>query len=209
MSQPTIKYFKGINARVLPTFLCFECAGLPYTEERVTFDEWPNVKMDEALHPTHTVPTLTINGTVLNQSRACAMFAARASGMVPTNPLEAGLVEEVQACLEELFSGKDSYLQKDREAFLANNLPKWMGRIESLSTGDKFFLGGDKPSLADFWIVAMVCFFASEMPFTVDVVKKSDFEQFKVINRIVKATKAYPAVKAYFDRHPEEDIQLY
>lgn len=209
MSQPTVKYFKGINPRVLPTVLCFEVAGLPYTDERIDFEEWGKTKMDSDLHPTHTLPVLTINGKTLNQSRACAQFAAVASGLLPTNPLEAGLVEEAQACIEELFDGADGIKSgKGREAWVENNLPKWLGRIESLSTGDKFFLAGDRPTTADFWLVSILSFLALETQFTGGVPRKTDFAQFKTIQRIIKATKEYPAVKAYFDRHPEENVEF-
>ena len=206
MSLPTIRYFKGIGARALPAMLALEMAGLPYAEVRYTSEEWQEVKMDEEKHPTHTLPSLTIAGTTFGQSRACAAFAARAAGLLPMDPMDAALNEECEACIEELFTGADGikHVNGDREKFLANNLSKWFGRIERIATGDTYFLAGDKPGMADFWLVAFIDYLAGDRPWIGGVITKSDIEEYKIISRIVRATKAYAPVKRYYDRHPEE-----
>ena len=207
-NQPTVKYFDGIGFRVLPTVLSFEVAGLPYKEERIDFEEWGRTKGDTNMHPTNSLPVVTIAGTKLNQSVACAKFAAKAAGLEPQNPIEAGMVDEVEASLTELIQNTNGGIRskQGREKWITECLPKWMGRIEALAKGDKYFLTGDRISIADFWIVAYVDFMAKFPQFMEDIPRPEDFHQFKKINRIIKNVKAHPAVALYYTRHPAEDV---
>ena len=47
-------------------------------------------------------PLLTVNGTKIVQSRAIATFAASVSGLIPSDPIKAGLVNEVFYASEEI-----------------------------------------------------------------------------------------------------------
>ena len=204
-SKPVVRYFKGIGARVAPTLLAFEVGGIPYEEVRYTGDEWKEVKMDKEKNPTSTLPSMTVNGVTFNQSHSLAAYAAAVAGLTPTDPLADALEQEGISCLEEVFNGANGILSKcDRDTFQANNFKKWFARIESIVTGDKYFLPGDKPGQMDFWLVAFCDLFSRKMEFLRGIVTKEDVEEYKVISRIVRATKAYPAVASYFERHPEE-----
>jgi glutathione S-transferase len=205
MSQPKLTYFEGVGFRALPFRLAFEIAGVPYEDHRISFDEWGTTSGDRSKYPTGTLPVLNVKGQTIAQSRAISEYAARTAGLHRTDPLEVALVDEVQQNLEELISGEGGVAgnKLDRQEWLkAKNLPFWLTRIESQATGDKFFLPGDKPSLADFWILGFMDFFASGVIFK--QCEKGDFAPYAKLRRISENVKAIPAVANYFKKYPKD-----
>nr|UOU03299.1 glutathione S-transferase sigma 10 [Brachionus rubens] len=73
--------------------LIFAAAGAEYTDERVEFSEWPNLKPNA---PLGQLPYLTIDGSVhIPQSMAIARYVARETGLAGKTNLEQAQAEAI------------------------------------------------------------------------------------------------------------------
>ena len=134
----TVTYFP-FPGRGYVTRTCLKMAGIPFTDESISFPDFQAGKSNTAKFPLNQVPTMTLaNGTIVTQSGAMARYAGRLAGLYPTDPEEQLLCDEIVEVVNEFGSKvphhRDAEEKKKlREAFVADVLPKYMTFIANKS----------------------------------------------------------------------------
>ncbi|KAE9308873.1 hypothetical protein PR003_g20640 [Phytophthora rubi] len=101
MTQPQLKltYF-DIKGRAELTRLIFHYGGVTFTDNRVARADFPALK---PTLPFGQVPALEVNGTSYAQSMAVARYAAKLSGLYPSDPVKALKDADKKAQKQKLF----------------------------------------------------------------------------------------------------------
>lgn len=148
-------------------------------------------------------PYLEVDGTPLGQSLTMLRFVGKLAGLCPTGDLEAALaesqVEQINdaagACYAVMFSGAtDEEKAKAKEAVMTEKLPALLKGIAAY-LGDKAFLGGDSPSIADVMLFAFAEGFGA---YGWDWTAASP-----PLKRVVDSMAAHPKLQAYIAKRAE------
>eukprot|EP01084_Bolivina_argentea_P312861 541689_1 len=173
---PSIKisYFH-FNGRGAPLRAAAAIGGLSYEDNFVTFQEHKAAKID-GTRRWSGLPELSVydkDGKVIatvGQSNACIRYIGKLTGLYPTNPVEAALVDEILDSAEDTaqlltasMREKDAEKKKAmREALLADDkLPYWAKKFETrFEENEKRgcnngFVVGDKLTIADIKVYFM------------------------------------------------------
>lgn len=200
--------------------LAFHLNGIPFEDERLSFDEWkvrkPTTKFGQ-------VPMLTLeDGSEMAQSVAMMQYIGRlnpSSGSYPTDPLAAMRVDEMiglaqdfdKTILPSLYLaimptafGFDADYPKTpegqarikavREDFVANKLPTLLSFIVRALEQTGAFLCGDKPTIADCYV------FANMKQITrghMDHIPVTCLDDYPVIQAYMARFAAVPSIAAY------------
>ena len=181
--MPKIKltYF-NIEGAAEPTRLALAVAGQEYEDERINFPDWKDLKPKT---PYGNLPLMVIDdGPVKTQSMAMLRWvgATCSKTLYPQDKLYE--IEEAMGVLDDLvkawapnmymgmmpqkYGYPEGYNQTDegkdkiksmRQAFVKNELPTYLGRIEGLldkSGGDWLVAGTTEPTIADCYAVAQL-----------------------------------------------------
>lgn len=84
MPNYKLNYFNGRGRAELTRYI-FAAAGAKYTDNRVSFDNWPSLKPEA---PLGQMPYLEVDNQKLPQSIAIARFVAREFNLAGKNNLE-------------------------------------------------------------------------------------------------------------------------
>ncbi|XP_066921031.1 S-crystallin SL11-like [Clytia hemisphaerica] len=167
MAKYTLNYFQ-LPGRVEPIRLMFHAAGVEFTDNRLSVEEWASSKSDASRFPLHRMPTLEVGGKIYCQSMAIVRFVARELGFYGNNATDQLMIDQLCETVLEMFMQLSSIpydLEPDvrkakLEEFFASdkyNLP--MGFLTKMlkenQNGEGFFVG-DKLSLADFQITGIL-----------------------------------------------------
>ncbi|KAG6613579.1 putative glutathione S-transferase [Phytophthora cinnamomi] len=161
MAQPSIKltYFDG-KGRAELTRLIFNYGGVAFTDDRIARNDFPALK---PTLPLGQVPVLEVNGTTYAQSMAIARYAAKLSGLYPSDPVKALKADMFSCSLGELVDAFINFVFKTADAdekarkqkvFVDETAPKFFTALEKLVEG-KFVLG-DQISYADVHLLDLV-----------------------------------------------------
>ncbi|KAE9353503.1 hypothetical protein PF008_g4954 [Phytophthora fragariae] len=161
MTQPQLKltYF-DFKGRAELTRLIFHYGVVPFTDDRLARADFPALK---PTLPFGQVPALEVNGTSYAQSMAIARYAAKLSGLYPSDPVKALKVDMFSCSLGELAEAFIGIVLKTQDAdekaqkqklFVDETAPKFFTALEKLVEG-KFILG-DQISYADIHLLDLV-----------------------------------------------------
>lgn len=155
--MPTYKltYFpargKAESARYL-----FALADVKYEDERVTLEEWKELKPKFGLGH---LPVLEVDGKQITQSGAIFRYIGRNHGLYPSDPFESAQVDVVMETMKEFdpdiqqfFRTDDAEKEKAIKKYMEETAPKRFGDLEKLLVNNKDGKGwfvGDKISVAD------------------------------------------------------------
>lgn len=176
---PKLTYFK-FEAAAEKARLAFVCAGVPFEDNRIGFDEFKAIK--ETL-PNKQLPILELeNGEIVAQSMAIARYAAALGdgSLYPVRDVKKCLAIDVliglfdddsraftpglyMGMMPEKFGYPEGYNKTDeggakikelRETYLAQDLPEYMGHLAAaIDKNGGPFLVGSTLTLADlFWL---------------------------------------------------------
>ena len=206
-----------MGGRAGPARLTFVVGNVAFEDIRYADGDAIDAAMKAKPHlfPNETVPTLELDdGTVISQSRDIAYYAARVGKMLPdSDPRKMADIDEAYTTIDELSESLVASMEAGHEGDKLKQVrAEWMEKkgkpmlrrlTEIFARGSKEgpFLHGAVPSVADFTLLSMMGFFTCGM---VDHVPAD----FGVVNAprlaaVAAAVKAYPAVAAYLEKHPD------
>lgn len=201
MNKPTLTYFDIHASRGEECRLAFFVAGVPFTDERLSREQWEARK---ATSPFGALPILSQEGKApLAQSNAILHMIGSQHGLLPSDPWETArhlgvmcAVEELRAVLSPINHLKDPDEKKRaREGVASKTLPEWAARIEKQIQGP--FLGGPSLSVADLKLFVLLTPFLKGK---IDHVPPEVLTPFPKLLGAVEAVKQHPKVVAWHSR---------
>ena len=145
------------TARAKAITINFKLAKVPFELDIVTGEVFKADQSNTAKYPLGQLPVLTLpDGRLITQSVAIARYAGKLSGLYPSDPVEALLVDEIiDTCNEVLASAPqtpDNDLKKTlREEWAAGKLQKFLRYLNVKAAGGTYLVGG-KLTLADIFL---------------------------------------------------------
>eukprot|EP00644_Phytophthora_capsici_P002712 jgi/Phyca11/105816/e_gw1.11.268.1 len=186
-------------ARATLARLIFHFGNVPFEDEHIGEGSAEFFALKPML-PFGQVPVLEVDGVVYAQSIAIARYAARMTGLYPTDTTDALFVDMITDTFIELngplygacFCLDAATKHEKIDVFLATSLPKYFAMLEKTVRG-KFFLG-EQLSLADFLLFdASVYLIRPNMP-------AFDLSTYPKLNAIVSEVMALPTLKKYLSK---------
>ncbi len=201
MTKPTLTYFDIPTSRGEECRLAFFLAGVPFTDERLSGEQWAARK---ATAPFGALPVLTQDGKPpLAQSNAILRMIGSQHGLLPKDPWESARHEAVMCAVEEARAKlsptnriKDTAEKKAaREALATGFFPEWSGQIEQQIRGP--YVGGPDLSVADLKLFVLL---TPLLAGKIDHVTPAAFAGAPKLAALVAAVKAHPKVVAWQNR---------
>jgi glutathione S-transferase len=199
MAGVTLTYFP-LYARGETTRQILKSKGVDFTDNVVTFEQWPAEKASGRFE-FGQMPLLEIDGHSLVTSQAIERYLARKYGLYPADPYQVYLVESVIDLKNDQVNKfvQFKFVLKDEEALtkwasttFLENLKLVEARLVANGGGDGFFVG-DSATWADY----------SLFQFLHDSFYLASNEQYK---QYFEA--ATPKLKAFVDRFLANDANL-
>ena len=135
MPQLKLCYFDFHGGRGEPARLAFAIGGIAFEDFRFAGADFPAVK---ATTPLGQVPTLSVDGVQITQSDAITRYAGALAGLLPTDPYQALLCDEVLGVVEDANNKMSPTYrmtgdaQKEARAELCSNaLPMYLRWMQS------------------------------------------------------------------------------
>lgn len=133
MTTLKLTYLDFDGGRGEPARLALAIAGIPFEDDRVSFQDWPQRKSET---PFHAVPVLDVEGRALTQSNAINRFIGRLANLYPSDPWQAALCDEVMDAVEDIgtqivttFNLPDNEKKPRREALAAGPIPLYLSQL--------------------------------------------------------------------------------
>ena len=220
--MPSFKltYF-GIEGAAERVRLAFGLAGVPFEDERITFPEWQTMKPTTKFGQ---LPLLSIDGgEPIAQSVAMLNYVGlmgSSAGLYSTEPMRMLAIDEViglagdfdkawTPCLyigmrPALFGYADGsektpegqeLVKKLRTTFVADKLPELMGFYAKYLKASGAFFCGDKPTIADCYILPQLRAFQKGH---IDHVPVTCLDAFPEVTAWIARMMALPAVAAWY-----------
>nr|XP_002162206.2 S-crystallin 4-like [Hydra vulgaris] len=173
MSHKYVLNYFSFQGKAEVARLLFHCKGVKFTDNRISFQDWPSLKSDNSRFPLGQMPTLEVDGHVICQSIAINIYLAETFGLYGANAFEKLVVNQVCETLDDFINEylavwKSKTLDNDQkkkacaEVLTKESTKLKLSFIERLlkrnNDGKKFFVG-DSITLGDivfFHITGMV-----------------------------------------------------
>ena len=225
MSQPKISltYF-NIEAAAEKVRLALVMTGTEFEDKRVNFEEWGAMKASTPYGQLPLMTVTYPDGTVKSFAQSVAMmrWVARkfdtTDTLYPADPDKMLEIEEViglsddmtRAWQPALYMGMGRHanyghpqeypevketVQKLRESFLAESMPKFMGFFSQKLEATGAFFCGDKPTIADLQILAQLRYFTKGVA---DHVPADCLTPYPVVTSWMDRMHAIPQIKAWY-----------
>ena len=96
-----LNYF-GLYGKGFPIRVFARASGIPFTDNRLSFEQWGPIKAEGKLAPLGQLPVLQVNGETEGycQSIPLSCFCAKLAGCYPSDPLEQLKVDEIVATID-------------------------------------------------------------------------------------------------------------
>lgn len=208
MPSYTLKYF-NVKARAEPSRYMFAIAGVNYTDERISSDEWKKLK---PTLPLGQLPILEVDGKQIAQSHAIHRFVASELGLYGANSLERADVDvvletarDVAPHIGKIFGEKDEKAKNELKDKLRNEtLPGILTLLEKLlnkNNGGTGWFVGNKISIADVMVYNMlVDFLPAVLGGPIDLSKHQN------IKGVVDRFQADPKVAEWIKKRPASNM---
>lgn len=213
MTAPVIKYtYFPIVGRSFAPQLALKAAGVPYTFEKVGFEEWgAGANKDQKRFPLLDVPALTVNDQIIADSLPQLVYIGKLTGFWPTDAFQEARAIEILVTLEQIFTGatyspddcnfiqtlrmEGEALKKARSGPVTDRCKFYFNRINDI-VGDNGFAVGDKPTIIDFTLAGFVGFFKSSADHVDASVVLTPFTKLLKVAANVLANEKFKAIAA-------------
>jgi glutathione S-transferase len=205
--MPSIKvtYF-NIKARAEPIRLALTIGGIAFEDERIGKEQFVSLKEQNAW-PFRQLPILTVDGKIIAQSTAILRYVGKLSGLYPSDPYQAALVDMIISQVQDLEGAmKPSGAEQDQEKKLkmrselaSNVFPSMLQDLDRViqQHGGKYAVG-DSISIADLFLYQANTSYSSG---AYDGIPPTLFQPYVHIQKVVAAVKTHPKVAAWEASH--------
>lgn len=204
-------YF-GVPGRGEQTRLLFAIAGEKLKDTRVKGPEWKELK-SSGKAPYGQLPFLVKpDGSVVAQSNAIANYFAATFKLLPGTPDGQAALEEFRGIMQDSFGPIRSTmgLKGDekvaaRVKFANETLPKYAAFLDAAVgryVGDKNFVEGDRPTLADIVAYNMIGTYSSGW---LDGVPPDCLAKYANLMKLRENMRQFPAIAEYLAREENQD----
>jgi len=193
-----------------PIRLALHIGGIPFDDERIPFDKWPEFKTTT---PFGQMPLLEIDGDLVTQAHAILRWAGKLTGLYPTDFFDAMKCDEALDAMIDInskiaptmsYNMPDEEQRKKKRAELNDTvLPDAFGKLDKLlgkNNGGGFIFGG-KMTIADLRLSQFARWLKSGI---LDGVSPDILEQFANIMTVVKSVDADPKVVEWREAHAKK-----
>ncbi|CAG9538913.1 unnamed protein product [Cercopithifilaria johnstoni] len=204
--MPSYKlYYFDMMGRAEIIRLIFAQAGIPYEDIRIQQEDWPTKYKPKM--PFEQVPVLEVDGKMLSQSTAIALYLAKKFDLVGENDWEFAQVEELFSVATDLirhiapwYKCEDAAKKKELMAeFETQHLIPTFRRLEGiLAKNNTGYFVGKKLTAADLNMLCIVGLFGSLFPNS--TTQLTHLNHFK--DRIMKL----PKIKEWIETRPKTDF---
>ncbi|VDK75627.1 unnamed protein product [Litomosoides sigmodontis] len=204
--MPSYKlYYFDMMGRAETIRLIFAQAGIPYEDFRIQKEDWPTKYKSKM--PFGQVPVLEVDGKMLSQSTAIALYLAKKFDLVGENEWEFAQVEELFGVATDLtthalpwFKCEDAAKKKELMAdFEREHLIPTFRRLEGiLATNNTGYFVGKRLTAADLNMLCMIGLFGSLFPNS--IVRLTHLIHFK--DRMM----TLPKIKEWIETRPKTDF---
>ncbi|KAK6174848.1 hypothetical protein SNE40_013417 [Patella caerulea] len=159
MAKKFVYHYFNIKGRGEIPRLLFAAAGVEYTDDRIEFSDWPNIK---GTTPLGALPYLEVDGQKFPESVAIARYLANEFGLAGKSNLDK---LKIDVLVDQMILLRESavtmHFEKDEtkkvelmKKFKEEQLPKCFGYIEkALSENSSGFLVGDQLTWGDLALI--------------------------------------------------------
>lgn len=191
----TLTYFDFDGSRGLECRLALTLAGVPFTDERLSREQWLARKPSS---PFGGLPVLTDGTRTLAQSNAILGWVGRNHGLHPTDPWVAAEHEALMLSVEDLRYKLPSPTGEEekkaaREAFAAGWLTQWATHVDQHLAGP--FLEGDTLNVADLKLYVIL---RSIRRGSYDHIPATFVDRWPKVVAFYDAVEAHPVIARYF-----------
>lgn len=202
MSEIKLTYFDFDGGRGEVVRLILSMAGIEFTDIRVNFQQFGELKPDL---PLGSLPTLEVDGVKYTQANSMARYFGKQAGLYPEDPWQAFLCDEVMDIIEDIGNAlystmglKGEELKEARIKVTKGPLTTGLKLLEKRlnSTGGMYMLGEDF-SIADLKVYEILSMLTSGR---IDHIP-TDFPD-KAAPKLaghIKKVLNHPGVKAYYE----------
>ncbi|KAL5481716.1 hypothetical protein EMCRGX_G021944 [Ephydatia muelleri] len=202
MSTYKLTYFNA-KGRAELTRLVFAQAGVEYTDERLTFEEWPARSPHT---PFGVLPVLEVDGKQLGGSLVIARYVAEKHGVAGSNDFENALiasildsVSDLQLQLHPWWSEKDEAKKAELlKELTEHGIPAALANFEKFAAGNSDgWLVGSKPTYGDLCVFNVLDFLSTFLHIP------TVLEKFPALSQLKKNVESLPNIAKWIQTRPQ------
>ncbi|XP_066998890.1 glutathione S-transferase [Anabrus simplex] len=193
------------NAKALaePIRFLFAYGGLEFEDVRISTKDWPNHKSS---FPYGKVPTLEVDGQIIDQSKAIGRYLAKKVGLMGKDDWEDLLIDSVVdtfndfrlECAEYAYEPDPKIKAKKQEKLWKETIPFYMNKLDELAKENGGYLVCGKLTWADVYVAGM--------HETYILYSGQNFLEGRAhLKSVVDKVYAIPAIKAIIDKRPSNE----
>ncbi|KAK8733567.1 hypothetical protein OTU49_006362 [Cherax quadricarinatus] len=198
MPEYKLVYFNGKGRAELARWI-FAYGGIPYTDERIERDDWPEKKKSIE---GGRLPVLIVDGHTLPQSLAIARFLAKKAGLVPEDDFRAAACDALADTISDLMreahkvmvAEKTGESKEAKKEFYKNHLEPVMTLLNK-RFGEKEWFTSDKITWAD---LTIAIFFGG-----IRKMHSETLEKFPALLAHVNKVEGLPKIKEWIAARPD------
>ena len=202
MSTYKLTYFNS-RARAELTRLVFAQAGVEYTDERLTFQEWPARSPHT---PFGVLPVLEVDGKQLGGSHVIARYVAEKLGVAGSNDFENALIASILDAVSDMeqqlhpwwFEKDETKKAELLKDLTENTIPAALANIEKFAAGNKDgWLVGSKLTYGDLCVFNTLDFLSAciHLPTILD--------KFPALSQLKKNVENQPNIAKWIQTRPQ------
>ena len=203
MADYKLRYF-GFRARGEPIRFLFHYAGIEFEDERIAFEDWPDLKTSLLFHQ---VPVLEFEGNSYFGGQTICRYLGRQFGLCGSTESEAVRCDEVVDAMQDLvnifikywFEGNEERKESMKSELLETKIPNYFGIFEKcIDLAGGKYLVTDGVTWADLFVVAWI-----EIFFRVD---SELLEPYPKLKELYEEVRSVDAIKDWIEKRPESDF---
>ncbi|CAG9320786.1 unnamed protein product [Blepharisma stoltei] len=206
MSDIVVHYF-DIYGRAETIRLILHYAGIPFTDHRIQFEEWPAIKAT-GFTEFGQLPAVDIDGHRLVQTRSIIRYLCQKYNYYVSGIQDVYYVESLCDLIDDIgtYMGKFVY-NKDFEGLnkaFEERMPDWLRKLEARlerNNGGQGFFVGDHATKADFYAFGLLHTFIIK-------IHPEYFDSYapKVKQWMTRIIESSQTLKTYLDSRPQRDF---